>query len=117
MVDRVADISGTIRGLTNLLDPSIKSLAGFVVTKSNTVKSTALTGIDAVGYTSSVSPDLIFDKDFSYSRDIWVPGYADVVPSLNLGGLTSSVTRTTDLLTLILTNFSSRGKAIQYRRF
>jgi hypothetical protein len=110
MVDHFINISQTIRGITNLTDPSVKNLAAWITTKSNTVKTTSMTALNESGYTSSVTPDLIYEKTFTYSREVWMPGLEHTVPGIDFLGLVNSAAKITDLSALIVANFSLRRK-------
>jgi hypothetical protein len=116
MVDRFVGIGDSIRGFVNLTDPNINSLAGWLVTKSNTITTVSVQHISESGYTSSVLPDLLFKKTFTYEREIWDPGYLDTIPSLHLGGLIKDTTNTADLIALIVSNFASVTRDITLRR-
>jgi hypothetical protein len=105
MVDRLVNISASFRGVTNLFDPNVKTLTGWITTFNNTVKQTALTRVIETGYTGSVTPDLIYEKAFTYSRSLWEPGLIDTIPVLNATGLVKSATRTADLVSLIASTF------------
>lgn len=106
MVDRVVDISSTIRAATNILDPSLVILAA-----SNTVR---LETKDTVQYIAQTSSDWTYSvsgnvrevNNFSYTRRRWHPSLLDAVPTFDKGGLWEDVTSIVDLLALSLANFS-----------
>jgi hypothetical protein len=116
MVDRFVGISNSIRGFTNLTDPSIKSLAGWLTIKENTVKTISVVHINESGYTSSTLPDLLFQKSFAYSREIWEPGYLDTIPLLHFGDIIKDAHNTADLIGLIVSNFAPVTRDIILRR-
>jgi hypothetical protein len=116
MVDRLVGISDSIRGFTNLTDPSINSLAGWLTIKENTIKTTSVVHISESGYTSSVLPDLLFQKAFTYTRDVWEPGYLDTIPLLHYGDIIKDAHSTADLLGLIVSNFAPVTRDIILRR-
>jgi hypothetical protein len=105
MVDRVANISDMIRGLTNLLDPSVKILAGSVVEKTNRKFSVRVISQDNSSYAVSIDADVFHDDSFRYIRTVWEPTASDTLPPISVGGLVKDVTSTADLLSLILANF------------
>ncbi len=107
MVDRFLNISDFISGAVNLLDPNVKVLGAWTVTKKSRTKSIGVRKIVESGYTSTIVPDDIVDREFYYNREVWVPSLADTVPVPNLRGLVDSAAKTTDLLALIIQNYKS----------
>jgi hypothetical protein len=110
MVDRVVNISDSIRGLTNLLDPSVKILAGSLTEKTDRKFSAQLISQSSSGYAVSINADVFHDDQFSYNRTVWKPTASDTLPPVQIGGLVRDVTSTTDLLALILANFKVPDK-------
>jgi len=107
MVDRFINISDFISGGMNLLDPNVKVLGAWTVTKKSRIKSIGVRKIVESGYTSTIVPDDIVDREFYYNREVWVPSLADTIPIPNLRGLVDSAAKTTDLLALIIQNYKS----------
>jgi hypothetical protein len=104
MVDRVINISNTIGGLTNLSDPSIEIVAAGVVMKIDDVVATHLISAIDDRYSCSTDGDTIYDRNFSYVREIVNPSLSDVVAKPDISGLVSDATKTVDLIALILQN-------------
>lgn len=100
MVDRVLDISGMIRGITNLLDPNVRILAGWVRAKEALDTSIIAETQYIPGYTITMDADLVLDKKFVYQRTPWLPSVSDTLPSANARGLVKDATSLLDLLTL-----------------
>jgi hypothetical protein len=107
MVDRFYNISDFFGGAVNLLDPNVKVLAAWIVTKRERTSSIGVRKIVESGYTSTISPDDIVDREFYFTREVWVPSLADTIPKLNPLGLVDSAAKVTDLLALIIQNFKS----------
>jgi hypothetical protein len=110
MVDRVVNISDSIRGLTNLLDPSVKILAGSLTEKTDRKFSVQLISQSSPSYAVSIDSDVFHDDQFTYNRTVWKPTASDTLPPVQIGGLVRDVTSTTDLLALILANFKVPDK-------
>jgi hypothetical protein len=109
MVDRVVDISTSIRGITNLANPSIQMLAGFTVEKTTAERTTSAQSIDPNGWGSiSLGPDAVYYKSFLYERSVWTPSLMDATPTLHLKKLANSATKLTDLVALGISLFSKR---------
>jgi len=104
MVDRVADISGTIAGLTNLLDPDISIKYAWVTTKTEDIYVNVLLDVPWRQDFSSSGKGYKY-TNFIYDRISWTPSGIDTIPTINLSGLVSSVTKITDLVALIVQNF------------
>lgn len=106
MVDRLYNIKNMIQGIVNIADPTVTILAG-----SDTTRTTAehYVKCSEVKYRYSsyrVSPFTVTDRidftSFHLKRNEWTPSIGDTVPSLNWRGLVDDVTKTTDLIALIL---------------
>jgi hypothetical protein len=108
MVDRVVDITSSIRGLLNLSDPRISVLGGGVVTRWASYRSTVSLRQHTPNWTVTVNGDVYKDRRFNYSRTPWAPGFSDLVPPVDLGGLTRDLTNTLDLLALIRQGLTGR---------
>lgn len=101
MLDRFINVSRITRGVTNLLDPTVRILAGWVVTKDADTRE--LTYVDQVrndGWNTVVSGDLLQDDFFTYRRDTWAPSLSDVVPPITPVGLIEDASKTADLISL-----------------
>jgi hypothetical protein len=102
MLDRVLNISRIVRGVTNLLDPTVRILAGWVVAKdADTRELTYVSQARNDGWTVVVSGDLLRDDVFSYRRDTWIPSMSDVVPPVTPRGLIDDASKTADLVSLV----------------
>jgi hypothetical protein len=106
MVDRVANISKSIRGLTNLLDPNVEVLAGWVVTKDDKQTVYRLTDHVSGGWIIQTLGDNVRRKDFTYNRVKWSPTASDTVPPVDIGGLVKDATSIADLLALVYSNIT-----------
>jgi hypothetical protein len=100
MVDRVANISASIRGMTNLADPSIKILAGYVRTKIN-VETTCYHKVQNVPlWTVSLTGSPVKNTYGIYEREVWSPSISDTIPPINIGGLVNDIYKVLDLSAL-----------------
>lgn len=112
MVDRVINISQTVRGMTAYLDPSLTFLAAWVSEKTNKMSSLSFVDYNVANMTAkSIDPDTIYDNSAYYGREVWNPSIGDAVPTVNVGNLLSETTYVLDLLTLGHSNFSLKGKS------
>lgn len=105
MIDRIANISGAIRGLTALANPKLKILAGSVTLREESVHS--MKAIDAWNdphWTRSADGETRTRTDFKYERNPWTPQLSDAIPPVKLGGLVDDATKTADLAALIIKN-------------
>lgn len=100
MADRVWDVSKLIRGMTNLVDPQVRLLAGWVRVKEKVVTNYRLSGQTVPGYTVTANGDTVHAEDFSYTRTPWSPSPLDTWPSITLGRLVEDATSIADLATL-----------------
>jgi hypothetical protein len=105
MVDRVLNISRTLRGLLNLLDPSVKILAGWSVEKDSRNTKYREFNHGVGGWSTQVQGDWVRNKTFRYTRETWTPSIADTVPVPELGNLYSSAASVADLFALIYSKF------------
>ncbi len=103
MVDRVSNISNTITGLVNFLDPQVKFLTAWYTTKYDRSFERSFVNqvIPSSAWSVSVSPDTQKVREFAYNRVVWAPTAIDTVSPLNLKGLVDSTTKVADLLALI----------------
>jgi hypothetical protein len=102
MVDRLINISDSIRALNAFLDPNVSILTAWVVTKNTLEERTSAYNHTTNGYVNVVTPDTIVKKTFSMTRAVWVPTLSDVLPSLNIDGLVDDAAKITDLFTIAL---------------
>jgi len=105
MVDRLVNVSAAIRGLTVLANPKLEILAASTVTHDDLSTTWRHNGQDADGWTASVSGETAKRSNFTYKRDIWTPSMSDTVPPVTPGNLVNDVTKTADLIALVLKNF------------
>ena len=105
MVDRMVDIGGAIRGLTNLADPNVKILAGSVTIKKDEQQWHRFESQYTPGWHHSITGEKRIHKEFVYKRVTWRPGYRDAMPPINIGGLVDSATKNADLVALALKAF------------
>lgn len=108
MVDRVWDISESIRGITAFLDPNVKILGAWTTTRSETITARTYLGYEGPNVQSVVSmvPDTYQTKRFVYSRASWNIEVGDFVPGTELEGLINSSTKIADLAALIYRNIT-----------
>jgi hypothetical protein len=107
MVDRFVNISNFFGGAVNLLDPNVDILGAWYSTKAERTVSIGVRNIVESGYTSTIVPDDIVDKTFTYNRTIWEPSWQNTIPVFTPKGLIDSAAKTTDLLALIIQNYRS----------
>jgi hypothetical protein len=99
-LDRLYDVSKTIKGLTNLADPTLRILAAWVSTVESTVDLT--TAVSVWNSTNNVSFNAApegFTKTIK-SRSIWHPNIADTKPIIQ-NPFGNSVPEVLDILTLL----------------
>jgi hypothetical protein len=103
MIDRLIDISGSIRGLTALLDPSVAIHAGWTVRKKEVDLSSTLTytPLDSFQSTSGGKHEITF----TYQREEWNPSALDAIPGITPINVVNSVTKVMDLIALIVQRF------------
>jgi len=109
LVDRVINISDSVKGLTALADPNVEFLAASTVERE-TVINTAI----GLGFTnpawSLTSSDTFSHTRFSYVRTVWFPSWTDTIPSIDLSGLVDSVTKFTDVLALSVSYLTGKPR-------
>lgn len=106
MIDRIVDISGMIRGLTNLVDPGVKILAGWVSERQTDSVELRLTRIQATAFSVIAAGETFSDSAFVMKRDPWSPTLSDTDPTINIKGLVEDATKIADLSALIVSAFS-----------
>lgn len=105
MVDRVVNISRTVRGLTNLLDPSIKIKGGWSGYRRTSLRSTSLVKQVTSGWQFQITPQTSMFRQNTKIREVWEPSLIDTVPTINIKGLVDDSTKIADLGALIIQNF------------
>lgn len=109
MIDRVFDVRSGIKGLMNLSDPSIQILnskCSYSV-RRRIVDLRGLSFPKPAGWTvHNVNVDSKRKETFVYSRSLWNPTAADVIPRENFRGLIDSATKTAELLGIIHSGLS-----------
>lgn len=105
MVDRLINISQTLRGMEAFLDPNVKFLAGWVTTKTGRTRSiSAIADVNTQVVGTLTSPDTNSLDDFVYDRTIWEPSFFDTIGSFDPKGIIADSTKVADLVSLILVN-------------
>lgn len=104
MVDRVVDVSGAIRAATNLADPNIQILAGYVThsVKRDVFFASRSYSVVTGTMTETGTGDLCSNFKTEVTRKPWLPSYGDVKLPANLPDLTNSFTKVADLVALTL---------------
>lgn len=108
MVDRVIDIRRTLVGLINLSVPSVRVRAGWVTTRSDSIKTLSLVAETVPDYVVTVNPDVQSETEFTYWRETWRPSAFDAVPQIKLRRLVDDITKTVDLVALTLNSLRIR---------
>jgi len=111
MVDRLIDISSSIKGLVALSDPSINILCGSV--RKRVVSSYSFSWIgqnQPPPWSVSVSGDTVMQQDDITTRYPWIPSPSDAIPPIKSDvfgyrGMLSDVNSIIDLVALIQTNW------------
>jgi hypothetical protein len=103
MVDRLVNIQQGIKGLTNLLDPSIRILAASLAIRENLFQTIQATQwfVDN-GCSQALNGGIRSTEVTDYTRFPWTPSVGDIVPGFTPGGLVKDATSVVDLMTLIL---------------
>jgi hypothetical protein len=101
MVDRVTDITTTIRGLAAYSDPKVSILGGGVVTRSDTAEFWQYLDQYDEGYEVHVTADIAESKSFTYNRTPWEPSVLDTFAGTNFRGLIKDATKIADLAALV----------------
>jgi hypothetical protein len=106
MVDRLVNISQAIRGITAFLDPNVKILGGWVTTKEEVTWTRTFIDYEWSGIESkSIVPDMERETSFTYNRAKWSPSASDIMPSFQANNLVNSISKSADLIALILQKF------------
>lgn len=107
MIDRIVDISGGIRGLTNLLDPNVTILSGWTTKRSESTTVDRASHQEHPTVQVDITGDPVQTREFGYERTPWSPSTSDAVPPSDLRGLVADTTKILDLAALIYRNFGS----------
>ena len=99
MVDRVYDISKTIRGVANLSDPRLTILAASVTEKLDDEGTISLDEATQPGYTVTVSGNGSYERHL-YNRQIWLPAFSDSKPVFMPAELVKDARSIADLFSL-----------------
>lgn len=105
MVDRVVDISGMIRGLTNLTNPNVKVLSGWTTYTRYSNREVTATGQVQSGWSSVVTGDTTSHTLGDFTRELWLPVLSDTNPAFNPAGLVEDATKIADGFALIAQRF------------
>ncbi len=110
MVDRVLDISKSMRGLVAFLDPSVKILGAWTSEKKEVTTTRTWEGHVSPIVQSVLRGDLdtISVKTESYSREPWEPALGDLIPEFRVGNLADTSIKIADLAALIWSNLRNR---------
>lgn len=104
MIDRVTNISDSIKGLTNLADPQLMILAGSTTTRRTDQLSWLITEWKDSSYDISVTGDQVKEKIFHYDREPWGPEISDVFHWKGVTQLVKDASSIADLLALTVKN-------------
>lgn len=110
MVDRLLNVSASIKAITNLSDPSVKILSGSVSSKVERTEAYQLVKEEINGWVCSAVGEEVIWKQFDYDRVRWTPSYRDTLPPFNKGGLVESATNTAELIALICKDLTKASK-------
>lgn len=117
VVDRFVDITGALRGLRVLSDPSVKMLAGWQSRLREHEESLQLLAYHDATYVSTGIGDVYSARSKYYERSPWTPSYNDSIPTLDLGSwkhelnlAKKDVTSIIDLSALAAKKISSLAK-------
>jgi len=102
MVDRVVNVSRSIRGLMNLADPQIRFLAASTTLKETSINSFRLTEESRASWDINANGETRIREDFLYSRELYSPSSKDAIPDFTPKNLVNDLTKVLDLTSLIL---------------
>jgi hypothetical protein len=108
MIDRVTNITQAVRGLESFLDPNVKYLGAWSSIKKNTIQTKSFQGFSSHGIVVSVQKaewDVEEYTQQSYTRTPWEPVLKDLVPPVEISGLTNDITKIADLAALVWAGF------------
>lgn len=102
MVDRITDVGNTIRGLTNLSDPTLSILAATWTLRQGSTATYRLTKNNGnSNFDIVITPDEEKLVSFLYNRNVWQPTWSDTIATPDLANLVNSATKIADLTALI----------------
>jgi len=120
MLDRIISIKNSIKSFTNLVDPNVEILGGFVTRREEQTYSIQLVECDLAdtrydALTWSALPHV--SQTFTYTREKWDPSITNALPLPNPVELVNSVSKVADLLALLtLTIFPLIRKYYVYNK-
>jgi hypothetical protein len=105
MVDRLVDISGFTRAVTNLLDPAVTILAASTTHRKEAQKTCSVRRVSYSNYTfTTLGVGYRTDTSFTYDRKVWHPTFKDAVPEITPGNVVDGALKIADILALISAN-------------
>jgi hypothetical protein len=104
MVDRITNISQSVRGLVSFLDPNVKILGAWTTTRRKRTEERSYQGFQnsIVASIQYEEPDFQVKETFTFTREPQTIEIGDFVPQVRLEGLINSTTKIADLAALIL---------------
>lgn len=104
MVDRVWNLSESLRGFVSFLDPNIKILGAWTSIRTTTTQtrshvdfdSSVVQSVDTTSYETDVK------EIFTLTRDPWTPSITDLIPPVEVRGLVDTSTKLADIAALVL---------------
>jgi hypothetical protein len=104
MVDRMYNVSATLRGMSSFLDPNVKILAAWLTSKDNQSHTRSYTGFKSsiVQTVHASFPDYYIEENFVYNRESWSPTVSDFIPPVRVENLVNSSTKIADLAAIII---------------
>lgn len=100
LVDRVSNISNTIRGLTNLSDPTLEILGASHTVTEEVEVTDRFTNQNDSKYTFTISGDDVVTVSNSYDRLPWEVTASDTLVTPELGALVDDITELADVVTI-----------------
>jgi hypothetical protein len=106
MVDRMFNLTQTIRGINAFLDPNVTMLGAWTSSKLSKVETVSFLEYDSpiVQSVLRMDPDVETVKTDSYTRDPWVPSISDLVPEVRTDRIVDTSTKIADLAALCWQN-------------
>jgi len=106
MVDRMFNLTQSVRGLTSFLDPNVNILGAWNSSSKTTTSTLSYLNYDSpiVQTMIQMTPDIETTIVDEYVRDPWTPSFNDLVPEIRLKGLIDTSTKIADLSALIWAN-------------
>lgn len=84
MLDRVWNVSTMIKGLTNLSDPTIKILGGWITVTEEEQKTATLESQTIPAWSCSTNSDTAYTETYLKTRALWTPSVFDTLVPVNL---------------------------------